>query len=137
MVKVRLKEVVDEIDMLPDGATAFLNRHTGELVTVGGDYAVAAEREDLEDLDESDDFLALPDKFDVHEWDIMRRFSRSIESAEVRDELLDAIHGRGAFRAFRAAAGRHGLVEDWYRFRQHSLEEIVREWLDGYKIAYE
>jgi hypothetical protein len=57
---------------------------------------------------ESGDFAALPDKFEIHEWAMMECFASSQASARKRDELLDAIHGRGAFRSFRNAIRRVG-----------------------------
>jgi len=81
-------------------------------------------------VDESDEFLCLPDKFDIHEWDIMRKFSCSVADDEQRDELLDAIHGRGAFRMFRASIGRLGLESDWYAFRDEALARIAIDWLE-------
>jgi hypothetical protein len=65
---------------------------TGEVVTIPGEAEALAEDDDLDDeeipewqigqiedarkVTDSDRYLRLPDKFDVHEWDIMRRFSR-------------------------------------------------------------
>jgi len=43
-------------------------------------------------------FKHLPSKFDVHEWSIMQDFALSMEPGEIRDDLLNAIHGAGAFR---------------------------------------
>jgi hypothetical protein len=41
------------------------------------------------------------DKFDIHGWEIMDSFSRSIEDADVRDELLYPIRGVGRVSVFR------------------------------------
>jgi hypothetical protein len=56
----------------------------------------------------------------------MERFSNSQVRATSRDELLDAIHGAGAFRRFRSAIRRLGIEDDWFRFRQSEFEEIER-----------
>lgn len=53
-----------------------------------------------------DRFVKLPSKFEVHEWAIMEKFSRSVEQIGKREELLDAIHGAGAFRNFEAVPRR-------------------------------
>jgi hypothetical protein len=85
---------------------------------------------------ESDRFLSLPSKFDVHEWAIMDRFSRTQENDRVREELLDAIHGSGAFRMFRSTIRRLGSGQAWYQFRDRALEEIARERLDEHNLPY-
>jgi len=45
---------------------------------------------------ESDQFLELPDRFDIHEWSIMERFSRAQNIEQIRSDLLNAVHGAGA-----------------------------------------
>src|SRR5437879_6579005 len=57
----------------------------------------------------SDRFTELPTKFDVHEWEIMKDFADRVESNKVREDLLHALHGRGAFRNFKDAVARHGI----------------------------
>jgi hypothetical protein len=47
-------------------------------------------------------FWQLPDRFDIHEWSIMEEFARGQDNDRIRQELLDAIHGAGAFRMFRS-----------------------------------
>jgi hypothetical protein len=59
--------------------------------------------------------VSLPDAFEIHEWAIMERFSSRKASAAHRDELLDSIHGAGAFRSFRRAIRRLGIEDDWFR----------------------
>ena len=52
------------------------------------------------------------------------------------NDLLDAIRGSGAFRRFKSMADRHGLIEDWYNFRDEAYEEIAKGWLEEHEIAY-
>ncbi len=85
---------------------------------------------------ESDDFLPLPSRFDIHEWHIMEDFSRQVDDDAVREALLDAIHGRGAFRLFKATARRLGVIDAWYRYRDAALEEIAVDWLEANDIPY-
>lgn len=73
--------------------------------------------EDARRVLESDRVLQLPTPFDIHEWTIMQRFADGCPIARQREALLDAIHGRGAFRRFKATIGFLEIEEDWYRFR--------------------
>lgn len=85
---------------------------------------------------ESDEYLELPAKSEIHEWNIMRQFCNSIEDARLRRSLLDAIHGAGAFGLFRHLIDEHDITEDWYAFRQSALESIAVGWLEANKIPY-
>lgn len=86
---------------------------------------------------ESEDFIPLPSKFDIHEWSIMDRFAQSLTDEATSDELDAALHGSGAFRRFKDAVRRLGLEDKWYRFRETALEEIAIEFLEEHGISYE
>ena len=151
-VVVSLKDVVDAMDLPNSEWTSYLNPKTGEIVTVTDQDRQLVEDEDLDEGDlpewqrerlpnvraalESGDFLVLPNKFEIHEWAIMERFSNGQVRAAWRDELLDAIHGAGAFRSFRSAIRRLGIEDDWFRFRQTAFEDIAKDWLEAHDILF-
>lgn len=149
-VIVSLHEIVEELEALGDESTLYLDRSTGELYALGDEEAALVEdglvdelpdwlRERLQKIREvlaSDHWLSLPTRFEVHEWAIMDEFARQADDTALRDELLTAIHGRGAFRAFKDALHRRGVQEDWYRFRDAALAELAAAWLDEHGIAY-
>ena len=147
---ISLREVVDAIDSLSDEWEAYLDPDTGEIITVTeedrrlveegdtGDHAPEWQRETLpkiREVLESDRFLLLPDRFDVHEWAVMERFAHT-RNGPVQRDILDSLHGSGAFRNFRKTVERCGILDAWYKFRQEALEEIARNWLDEHKIQY-
>ena len=149
-VIVKLEAVVEAMDQ-PEEWEAFLDPETGEIITVTPEDRDHFEDEDvdLEDLQEweresfaqarraleSDKMLPLPDRFEIHEWDIMRQFSLAQEGAALR-ELQHAVHGSGAFRKFRAAIDRHGLRQAWFEYRDETVKQIARDWLDSHGIPY-
>jgi len=150
-VIVSLRDVINEMDVFSDEHPAYVNRKTGELITLTHDeLALAEDPETAEDAPqwqqellpkarevlESEDFLPLPSKFEIHEWSIMERFAQSLTDPTESDELLDAIHRRGAFRRFKDALRRLERTEEWYRYREAALEEIAIEFLEANEIAY-
>jgi predicted Rdx family selenoprotein len=151
-VAVRLDEILQAMEMPPEWES-FLDPETGEIVTISEDGRIVLDREeDGEAVDvpawqgestarirrvlDSGRALALPDSFDVHEWDLMRRFANSVEYADARDEILRAIHGTGAFRLFRMTVDRLGLRDAWFRYRDDSMRDLARAWLEEHGIAY-
>jgi hypothetical protein len=66
----------------------------------------------------------------------MRRFSDSVEDSDARAELLDAIHGKGAFRLFKLTTARIGLREQWLAYRAEAIRRIARDWLAFNGIPY-
>ena len=59
-----------------------------------------------------------------------------IHSKQVRQELLEATHGAGAFRMFRSTIRRLSIEKRWYRFREEALAEIARDWLEAHELPY-
>jgi hypothetical protein len=148
---VHLRDVVGELEGFDDTFRSFVNRATGELATVGVEELSAVEegydlgaypqwqREVIQKAEEvlaSDDWLELPSKFEIHEWEIMRDFCYSLDDERLSRELLDAIHGSGAFRAFKKTIYYRGIEYHWYRFRQEALEQIARDWLERHEIPF-
>ena len=148
---VSLERVVGELEFMSDEDHMLLDKRSGELVRLGDeDLRDAESYEDFEDLTDwrreliaqarevlgSDQYIELPSKFDIHEYQIMEQFIYSIESEELSDRLLRAIRGRGAFRRFKDMASRYGAERDWYSFRAQALEEIAIEWLDDNGIPW-
>jgi len=149
-VILSVRDIVDAIEAQSNEGAAYLNPETGEIVQVSEDEIALVEEEAAdEDLPqwqreampkirealESDRFLVLPDRFEVHEWSIMERFSQR-QNDRARQALLGAVHGSGAFRHFRSAVERLGLLDAWYRYRGEAIEQIARDWLEEHKLAY-
>jgi hypothetical protein len=151
---VRLIDIVDALEMQFDESSSFLDRDTGKVETVSNDLLCEAEEsaddakpdlpawqkqewEIVKRIVSTDRFQKLPTKFEVHEWAIMEDFSRSVESDRIREELLHAIHGAGAFRNFKDALRRHGIESGWFAFRGEALRQIALNWCEENHIVWE
>src|SRR5258705_8423847 len=157
---VKLADVVEHLSLVSDDVAVYLNKQTGEFVVLTpdddlgfedeDDFAEAESSEDPDWLKEQDeefqeerklrrdilnsgDYVPLPDKFDIHEWQIMDDFCRSLRNVRVGDELGELIRGRGAFGRFHSALERFGIENDWYGFRDAVFSEIAVLWLDENK----
>jgi hypothetical protein len=149
---VKLNAVVDAMD-LPELWESYLDPETGEIVSFSEDERYRLDEEEGEDAEDMPDWeresmarirrvldsgraLALPDKFDIHEWELMREFSSAVDNPDESDQLLRAIHGAGAFGRFRTTTNRLGLRERWFEYRSEALRRMAREWLEGNGVAY-
>lgn len=66
----------------------------------------------------------------------MERFAVGRADPVQRDDLVRAIHGRGAFRRFKQVVDDLGLREEWSRFRDRTFEEIAVGFLEVNGIPY-
>ena len=151
-IALKLEDVVEALDGAMDEAAFYLDRRSGEIVVVTDDDIATAEDEELlnsapewqrasisnarEILDDSKDFLPLPEKFDVNEYGLMEEFCLTLGHQEIGKELLRLIKGSGAFRRFKSAIHDMRIEADWYEFKRHALEQIAIEWLEQNDIAY-
>jgi hypothetical protein len=148
---VRLNDIVEALEMQFDEFLSFLDLDTGKVETISKEALSEAEEPGDEDLDLPDDeeselakrivssrrFLDLPSKFDVHEWAIMEDFSHSVKSDKIRQDLLHAIHGAGAFRNFKYIVRRDGIEPAWFAFRSDALRQIAIDWCEENQITWE
>ena len=150
-MKVKLQDLVEMMDVLHEQASAHLNKRTGELIMLTTEELSAAEededpddypewqRESIEkarEIIDSEDWIELPAKEDIHDYGIMEEFCHSIANPGLSERLLSTIRGRGAFGRFRGALEALDLEQEWYDFRAAELEKIAVEWLEENKIEY-
>jgi len=151
---IYIYDVVDEIDGQNDMITAYINRKTGELTILTEEDHYALQKLDdggamedlppwqqeiipkLREIDESDDFIPLPSPFDVHEYSIMEDFIRRLEDGRVKDDLFNAIRGRGAFRMFKDKIFHHDVENDWWAFKKNAIRKIAIDFLDSEGIPW-
>ncbi len=150
-IPVSLAAVVEELELISDDIYVYINKETGELLTIGNDELVTVETgyEDddvpewqleilamAEKVLNSTDYLRLPTSADIHEWTIMQEFCATVENGRQRRDLLDQIHGKGAFRKFKDALDRHGLRDEWFAFHKAALARIAVDFLEEAGIPY-
>jgi len=149
--QVKLQDILEGMDFQSDEQSSFLNLTTGEVVSITDEELRAAENdaplEDFpegqhdairiaRDIVETDHYLPLPDRFEIHEYQIMERFCLSREDDDLCDDLCNAIRGRGAFRRFKDRVQVYGISEEWYRYRDAALREIAMAWCEAHGLQY-
>lgn len=154
-VSVKLKRLIDEMDGQMDEYSTYFNTKTGDFVLVSDEaFRIAEEDEDEEStgfmdveedevqlavdiLENPDDYIELPSKYDIHEYDIMERFCMSVENEKNRKILLIAIKGSGAFRRFKEMVRELGMEDQWYRFKDEAYREKAIEWCNENGLTFE
>lgn len=142
---VKLDDLINEIEMQMDETFTYINTQTGEVITITREELRAAEdeeplekypdwqRENIEQAikiveDEDGAYLYFTLRNDYHEYEIVEEFIGTLSEAEVRDELFEAIQGRGAFRRFKDGIREHDVEKQWYEFKEKKIKELVIEW---------
>lgn len=150
-VTVKLSDIVEGMEMQTDEMRSFLNKENSAVFSITDEELRAAEneeplekfpqwqRESIEtaiEILETDNYIKLPSKFDIHEYSIMEKFCLSLEDEDLSDLLYNSIKGSGAFRRFKDNIHRRGIAEEWYKFRDEALKKIAIEWCEENDIRY-
>jgi hypothetical protein len=150
---VKLKEIIKAVEFQSDEIGAYLNKETGEIVTISEEEFDAVEDQDplenypeweqdnikiaREILDNEENFLNLPTKHDIHEYQIMEGFCLSVKDREVSEELYGAIKGKRAFGRFKEIIERLGMADEWYKYRDEAIKRIAIDWCKSNHIEFE
>lgn len=152
MMPVKLQHIIDEMETQSEGYLSFIHLKTGEIVTVSQEaLSIAEDGEDYDDLlewqqedietaysiiENEQEFVSLPTKFDIDEYGMMERFSFNVTDSKRQEQLLDSIRGKGAFRRFQDQVNCLGIEELWYEHRNNRYKEIAIDFCKYHNINY-
>ncbi len=134
-MKIPFREILDAYESAnfgePGMTTAYVSRSTGKtfLVFEGGDNF------DLpDDLEDSDDYLPLPDKRDLDlgqrlVWDFV-----ATRLPEDQDYINGLFRSRGAYRRYKDFLDRKGLLDEWYEYERARTETALQKWCRLHQI---
>jgi len=111
---------------------AFVSLSTGKTYIIT-DYKDPDE-EIPEDLETSDDYVALPSKRELGlGQDMVFEFVRETITDDWAD-IRDMFRRKGAFRRFKHVLGERNLLDQWYRFEEQSTLNALRAWCESYGL---
>jgi len=84
----------------------------------------------------SADWIPVPDRSTHDDYRIMAHFCAEQHEGRVREELLSALNGRGAFGRFREVARQQGIEQQWYAYSRRMFVDEVTSWLNSQGIAF-
>ena len=152
--EVKLDVIIEALEMADDSISSYLDVETGEVYSITEDEFEFAEdsKTEVEELpdwqreavklaqsiqqQEGKRYLALPSKFDVHEWAIMDRFSMTLRDAQLRNDFHGGIRGAGAFRLFKHLLTEYNLWDAWNQFKQAELQQMAIQWCKENSITF-
>ena len=152
-MKVKIDDIIDTVDFDSDMSESYLNTKTIQVcIFTDEELRAAKNNEDLSDsaqwyceavaranhyLENQDDYIPLPEKYDFNEYRIIEKFIVSVATSKQSEMLSQSIHGKGAFRRFKTVLEKLGLVDEWYKYRGQKLRGFVEFWCKENKIDFE
>lgn len=154
MKKISLKELAEQMDFMMDEWSYFIDKSTGEIISIDDRHLAIAENPDDEPtfklaeweydevrkaeavLEKWQDMLPFPDKRDLDEYGMMEEFSENYPDAHIRDCLCIAIDGSGAFRRFKNTINRFDIEDQWYAYKDQAVLKFAEKWCKENEIPY-
>lgn len=157
MKPVKLKDIIDSLDVQMDEIRSYLNTETGEIITLSTEELDIAEEsegevdfseypdwqrdainEAMDVLDNKDThkYIELPDRWEINEYGIIESFCYSVNDEKIQNVLFSAIRGSGAFRRFKDIIHIYNLQDSWYQYRYEALRKIAIEWCKENDITF-
>lgn len=146
MGKVKIEDVLQAIELANDEGNYYYNKVTDNIIYIDDEARRMSEdydedeleellewqRDDVEaaiDVEENwDDYISLPSKFEINEYDIMVQFCYSLDNDKTSNKLLNALRGKGAFKRFKDTVIKLNVENDWYIFKNDKFKKIALDW---------
>ena len=151
-VQVKLKDIIEEMEIQFEESRSLLNITTGEVVLVSSDDLRAAEDEKpfdhlpeweqenrinaMDVVENFENYIELPTKYEVNEYEIIEDFCLTVSNQRKQESLLRAIKGKGAFRRFKDKIIDLEMEDEWYSYREKHFKQIAIEWCQDNEINF-
>lgn len=138
---VKLREIAESIEMSGNYGHAYYSKKDEEVFfipenTLSGHIEEFDEL--LEDIDmDPDNYLILPDQFEVDGYRIMEDFIFDHTEGKVQEKLYRAIHRRKPFRNFKDTAYDLDVLDKWYEYKDKRYREYAKEWCEENSVEFE
>lgn len=134
-MKVKLDAIIEALEFVNFGmdTSAYLNPKTYEIVYID-EFTEELSEEEKEKI--YDEYLELPTKYDIDEYNMMEDFIETIDDDRLYNQLYIAINGSGAFRRFKDTCINFDVIDDWYKYRDEKYKELAIEWCNDNNIEY-
>lgn len=128
---------MDAFDNCRIGYEYYLDLETGEILYISDEWMTTDEIEEISEQmnSEHERYLAIPTESSHEGYQDMVAFTEKVEDKNLKEKLLIALDGRGAFRRFKNVLIDYPEKrQKWFKFKENRLKQRVMEWLEDNEI---
>jgi hypothetical protein len=127
-LKVNWPDVETAFERNSPGLNSYIDRQTGEVLVVIESAPEDGDKRALIDAN-PEGYVRIEPASSREQYQWMERFVASVEESELRDRLLIAIDGKGAFRRFKDVLLSYPVErERWFSYRADLLHHHINRW---------
>ena len=133
-----LKEIAKAIESTWETWDQFYNRTTGEIIAIPNDMNDCCDIDDdleseIEEIENNpDNYVILPEQYELNEFRIMEDFSYYKNN----DKLISVLHRSKPYRNFKDQIKIQGIEEEYYSYRFDRFVILARNWCSDNNIEY-
>lgn len=135
-MKVKLSEIADCLEMTMQNWEQYYNKKTGEFVALPDCDRNEEDEMLAEKIEMSDNYIRLPNQYEIDEFSIMVDFAESLDDEEATYKLSKALNGRKPFRHFKDEIFYLGIREEYFAFQKSKYLQIAENWCKENNIEY-
>lgn len=135
---IDLNKIIDCIEAAGDIETFYLNKNSGEIMSVPQDGSFLDDEitEEMYWKIDMGFWLQIPGQYELHEYNIMESFAESLSNEQYKDKLLYELNCKKPFRRFKDEINYLGIANDYYSYRREKIKKIAIRWLQDNKLEY-
>lgn len=136
---IELDKIIDCIEAAGDIENFYLNKYSGEILSVlQDDSCMDEEYRDFvySKLDMYDTWIEIPGQRELNEYNIMKSFAQNLTNNEQKSKLLYALKAKKPFRMFKDEINYLGIANNYYSYRREKIRLIAIKWLNDYELSY-
>ncbi len=135
---IYIEDIAEALNTTKADWNQFLNTKTGAIITIADKVRMNSDDEKkIEEIEESNDYVMLPDQYELDEWYIMADFAESLEDKDLRHTLIEILNKRLQLKSFKNEMKLLGMTNDYRIFKKNELYKKAVEWCVENDIEYD
>lgn len=145
MKRLKLEDIVNELELISDEGNSFLNKITGELFHISYKEFehnksnldcntfirewLAEKSLDPSEIFRNDNYIQLPTRNEINEYGIMMKFLLDISDERIHNEVYNSMNGNnGGSTALIDIMTKYNAGDDWYKYKREAFRQIAINW---------
>ncbi len=148
---VKIDSALEALLFTEDDCTTYINKNTGEIASVSDEESNFAHQKldettpewivagipRIKLILESEEYLEMPSKYDLHEEKVMAQFCETIEKEDIKNYLLKTLSGNTAAENFNKFVDEFELHDSWASHRNNAIKQIAIDFFTKHSIPFE
>lgn len=130
-------KVTDNIVELDMKYVALADKYiSGDKLLEYSEWERDAVLETIHFLKNYNNYVELPDKYEVDEYRLMARFCCTRKKKRIINKLTDALMGKEPIRKFNEVVRKLKIVNEWNEYKLDELIKVSKDWCEKNDIKY-